>query len=144
MTMALGFALFAGVASEVVRAAAREAETLGYTSFWVNHPGSTDGLAALGVAAKETRRIALGIGVIPLHTRGPENIAGGVRSHAVPLDRLLLGVGSPKPGGVRRRPRSTTPTFPGNGQAADHGRCSRRCAWALTSTPGSRGRRRRT
>ena len=100
--MALGFALFAGVASDVVRASAREAETLGYTSFWVNHPGSTDGLASLGVAAKETRRIALGIGVIPLHTRGPENIAEGVRSHALPLDRLLLGVGSPNPGALAR------------------------------------------
>ena len=100
--MALGFALFAGVASDVIRAAAREAETLGYTSFWVNHPGATDGLSSLGVAAKETRRIALGIGVIPLHTRGPDNIAEGVRSHALPLDRLLLGVGSPNPGALAR------------------------------------------
>ena len=100
--MALGFALFAGVAPDVVRAAAREAETLGYTSFWVNHPGSTDGLASLGLAAKETRRIALGIGVIPLHTRGPEAIAESVRSHALPVDRLLLGVGSPNPGALAR------------------------------------------
>ena len=35
--MALGFALFAATAAEVIRAAAREAEALGYTSFWVNH-----------------------------------------------------------------------------------------------------------
>ena len=100
--MALGFALFAGVAAEVIRASAREAETLGYTSFWVNHPGATDGLASLGVAAKETRRIALGIGVIPLHTRGPEDIAAGVRAQALPLDRLLLGVGSPNPDALAR------------------------------------------
>ena len=100
--MALGFALFAGTASDVVRASAREAEALGYTSFWVNHPGATDGLAALGVAAAETRRIALGIGVIPLHTRGPESIADGVRAHALPADRLLLGVGSPNPGALAR------------------------------------------
>jgi alkanesulfonate monooxygenase SsuD/methylene tetrahydromethanopterin reductase-like flavin-dependent oxidoreductase (luciferase family) len=100
--MALGFALFAGTAPEVIRAAAREAETLGYSSFWVNHPGATDGLASLGVAAKDTRRIELGIGVIPLHTRGPESIAEGVRAHALPLDRLLLGVGSPNPGALAR------------------------------------------
>ena len=100
--MALGFALNAGVASDVIRAAAREAEAGGYTSFWVNHPGSTDGLASLGAAAKETRRIALGIGVIPLHTRGPEPIAEGVRAQALPLDRLLLGVGSPNPGALAR------------------------------------------
>jgi alkanesulfonate monooxygenase SsuD/methylene tetrahydromethanopterin reductase-like flavin-dependent oxidoreductase (luciferase family) len=100
--MALGFALFAGTSSDVIRAAAREAEALDYTSFWVNHPGATDGLASLGVAAKETRRIELGIGVIPLHTRGPESIAEGVRAHALPLDRLLLGVGSPNPGALAR------------------------------------------
>ena len=100
--MAWGFALNASVAGDVIRAAAREAETLGYTSLWVNHAGATDGLASLGVAAKETRRIALGVGVIPLHTRGPEDIAAGVRANAVPLDRLLLGVGSPNPGALAR------------------------------------------
>src|SRR3970282_35611 len=42
--MAHGIALFAGVAPEVVRAAAREAEALGYGSFWGNPPGATDGL----------------------------------------------------------------------------------------------------
>ena len=36
--MGQGFALFAGTAADVIRAAAREAEALGYTSFWVNHP----------------------------------------------------------------------------------------------------------
>src|SRR5262249_19734325 len=72
--MAQGFALFAATPSEVIRASAREAEALGYSSFWVNHPGSTDGLAALAVAAQETRRIDLGIGVIPLHTRDAASI----------------------------------------------------------------------
>jgi alkanesulfonate monooxygenase SsuD/methylene tetrahydromethanopterin reductase-like flavin-dependent oxidoreductase (luciferase family) len=100
--MAQGFAVFAGVAQEIIRASAREAEALGYSSFWVNHPGSTDGLVALALAARETRRIELGIGVIPLHTRGPESIVQGVRSNALPLDRLLLGVGSPNPGALAR------------------------------------------
>jgi alkanesulfonate monooxygenase SsuD/methylene tetrahydromethanopterin reductase-like flavin-dependent oxidoreductase (luciferase family) len=100
--MELGFALFAGTAPGVIQSSAREAETLGYHSFWVNHPGSTDGLAALALAARETRRIDLGVGVIPLHTRGPESIAEGVRGQALPLDRLLLGVGSPNPASLRR------------------------------------------
>lgn len=100
--MGQGFAVFAGVAREVVQASAREAESLGYTSFWVNHPGPTDGLAALGVAARETRRLALGVGVIPLHTRGPESIVQGAREHALPLERLLLGVGSPNPRALSR------------------------------------------
>jgi len=100
--MAQGFALFAGTTAENIRASAREAEQLGYSSFWVNHPGSTDGLAALAHAAGETKRIELGIGVIPLHTRGPEAIAEGVRATALPLDRLLLGVGSPNPNSLGR------------------------------------------
>lgn len=100
--MGRGFAVFAGIAPEIIRASAREAEALGYSSFWVNHPGTTDGLAALAVAASETRRIELGVGVIPLHTRGPQSIVEGVRANALPLDRLLLGVGSPNPGALRR------------------------------------------
>jgi alkanesulfonate monooxygenase SsuD/methylene tetrahydromethanopterin reductase-like flavin-dependent oxidoreductase (luciferase family) len=100
--MGHGFALFAGTKPEVIRASAREAESLGYSSFWVNHPGSTDGLAALAHAAQETRRIELGIGVIPLHTRGPSSIVEGVGANALPLDRLLLGVGSPNPGALTR------------------------------------------
>ena len=51
--MAHGFAMFAATAPEAIRAAAREAEALGYGSFWVNHPGSTDGLASLAQAAGE-------------------------------------------------------------------------------------------
>jgi alkanesulfonate monooxygenase SsuD/methylene tetrahydromethanopterin reductase-like flavin-dependent oxidoreductase (luciferase family) len=100
--MAQGFALFAATAPEVIRAAAREAEALGYTSFWVNHPGSTDGLAALAHAAGDTQRLDLGVGVIPLHTRGPESIVAGVRETRLPLPRLLLGVGSPNPKSLDR------------------------------------------
>ena len=100
--MRQGFALFAGISADIVRAVAREAESLGYDSFWVNHPGATDGLVALAHAVGETRRIALGIGVIPLHTRGPERIVQGVRDQGLPLERLLLGVGSPNPGALRR------------------------------------------
>src|SRR6266545_2322761 len=62
--MGLGFAVFAGTTPEIIRASARETERLGYSSFWVNHPGSTDGLAALAQAARETQRIELGDGVL--------------------------------------------------------------------------------
>jgi alkanesulfonate monooxygenase SsuD/methylene tetrahydromethanopterin reductase-like flavin-dependent oxidoreductase (luciferase family) len=100
--MSRGIAVFAGIPPEVIRASAREAEALGYRSFWVNHPPTLDGLAALAVAARETRRIAVGVGVIPLHNRGPESIVEGVRTNALPLDRLLLGVGAANPGALRR------------------------------------------
>jgi len=100
--MGRGFAVFAGTAAETIRASAREAEGLGYSSFWVNHPGSTDGLTALAGAARDTQRIEVGIGVIPLHTRAPDSIAEGVRANALPLGRLLLGVGSPNPQALAR------------------------------------------
>jgi alkanesulfonate monooxygenase SsuD/methylene tetrahydromethanopterin reductase-like flavin-dependent oxidoreductase (luciferase family) len=100
--MGRGFALFAGVAPEVIRASAQEAEGLGFASFWVNHPGSPDGLGALALAARETRRIEIGIGVIPLQTRGPDSILQGVRSNDLPIDRLFLGVGSANPGALKR------------------------------------------
>jgi alkanesulfonate monooxygenase SsuD/methylene tetrahydromethanopterin reductase-like flavin-dependent oxidoreductase (luciferase family) len=99
---AKGFAVFAGVSPEIIRASAREAEALGYGSFWVNHPGPVDGLGSLAHAAAETRRLDLGVGVIPLHTRGPESIADGVRRHALAPERLLLGVGSPNPEALKR------------------------------------------
>ncbi|HEV8474780.1 MAG TPA: LLM class flavin-dependent oxidoreductase [Methylomirabilota bacterium] len=100
--MSHGFALAANTAADVIAAAAREAEALGYSSFWVNHPGPFDGLGALAGAARATRVIPLGIGVIPLHTRGPASIVEGVRTHALPLERLWLGVGSPNPKSLDR------------------------------------------
>ena len=100
--MGHGFALFAGTAPDVIQASAREAEALGYTSFWVNHPGSTDGLAALAQAAGVTSRLDLGVGVIPLHTRGPASIVEGTKATRLPLPRLLLGIGSPNPKSLER------------------------------------------
>lgn len=101
----LGFGLCTAGTPEtpqIVRAVAREAEARGYSSFWVNHPGSIDGLAALALGAEETQRVDLGIGVIPLHTRSPEGIKEGVKANTLPVARLLLGVGSPNPNSLGR------------------------------------------
>jgi alkanesulfonate monooxygenase SsuD/methylene tetrahydromethanopterin reductase-like flavin-dependent oxidoreductase (luciferase family) len=100
--MGRGFALFAGTAPEIFRACAKEAEALGYTSFWSNYPGSIDGLAALAGAVPVTQRIDLGVGVIPLQTRGPDSIAQDVNALKLPPTRLLLGVGSANPGALAR------------------------------------------
>ena len=100
--MARGLALHAGVAPSVIRAAARSAESLGYGSFWVNYPAPTDGLESLARAAAETARVALGVGVVPLHTVGPDAIVAAVETNRLPVARLLLGVGSPNPGALGR------------------------------------------
>jgi alkanesulfonate monooxygenase SsuD/methylene tetrahydromethanopterin reductase-like flavin-dependent oxidoreductase (luciferase family) len=97
-----GFGLFAGISPEVIRAAAASVESAGYNSFWVNYPGQVDGLAVLAQAAAVTNRVDLGVGVIPLTTRAPASIADGVHQNRLPLNRLLLGVGSPNPGALQR------------------------------------------
>src|SRR5579872_2406682 len=89
-----GVALFAGTAPDVVALVAESAEGLGYSSFWLNHPGDTDGVAGLAFAAGVTSRIALGVGVVPLHTRSASSVIAGVREHELPLERLLLGIGT--------------------------------------------------
>ena len=68
----------------------------------MNYPGPIDGLASLALAGRVTTRIALGVGVVPLHTHGPERIVADVRAHGLPVDRLLLGVGSPNPRSLAR------------------------------------------
>ncbi|HYI16252.1 MAG TPA: LLM class flavin-dependent oxidoreductase, partial [Thermomicrobiales bacterium] len=78
---------------------AREAERLGYSSFWCNDTPGNDGLAGLAAAAAVTERIKLGVGVIPLDRRPPEIIAKDLEALDVPQERLLLGIGS---GGDRR------------------------------------------
>jgi alkanesulfonate monooxygenase SsuD/methylene tetrahydromethanopterin reductase-like flavin-dependent oxidoreductase (luciferase family) len=100
--MGRGVAVYAGVPADVIRATARETEALGYQSFWVNHPPTTDGLAALAEAGRETLRVDLGVGVVPLQNRGPKRIIDGVRTNALPLERLLLGIGAANPGALRR------------------------------------------
>jgi alkanesulfonate monooxygenase SsuD/methylene tetrahydromethanopterin reductase-like flavin-dependent oxidoreductase (luciferase family) len=84
-----------------VAATAGLAEQLGYRSFWLNHPGRTDGIAGLVVAAAVTSAIDLGVGVVPLHERSAASVVGAVREHALPVERLLLGIGTAGPGAFR-------------------------------------------
>jgi len=98
-----GFGLAATVPAAVIRAAAAAAEQNGYRTFWVNDTPEGDGLSALAEAASVTRQIGLGVGVIPLSRRSPEQIAEQVRRLGLPIDRLRLGIGSGAgPGALRR------------------------------------------
>lgn len=92
--MGRGFGVAAAVSHDVIREVAREAEQLGYASFWCNDTPGNDGLAGLAVAASVTERIKLGVGVIPLDRRPADAIAADVKSLGLPQDRLLLGIGS--------------------------------------------------
>lgn len=92
--MGRGFGIAAAVAHEVTRTVAREAEALGYTSFWVNDTPGADGLAALAAAAEVTDHIRLGVGVIALDRRPAETVAADVARLGLPQGRLWLGVGA--------------------------------------------------
>jgi alkanesulfonate monooxygenase SsuD/methylene tetrahydromethanopterin reductase-like flavin-dependent oxidoreductase (luciferase family) len=96
-----GIALYAGTPGGVVAATAALAEQLGYSSFWLNHPGRTDGIAGLAAAAGVTARIDLGVGVVPLHVRTAASVVDAVRADALPVERLLLGIGTAGPGAFR-------------------------------------------
>jgi alkanesulfonate monooxygenase SsuD/methylene tetrahydromethanopterin reductase-like flavin-dependent oxidoreductase (luciferase family) len=92
--MGRGFGIAAAVSHEVTREVAREAERLGYTSFWANDTPGADGLLALAAAAEVTTTISLGVGVIPLDRRPGESIVADIELLGLDHSRLLLGVGS--------------------------------------------------
>jgi alkanesulfonate monooxygenase SsuD/methylene tetrahydromethanopterin reductase-like flavin-dependent oxidoreductase (luciferase family) len=92
--MGRGFGVTAAISHDVIAPFAAEVERLGYSSFWVNDIPNAEGLSSLEVAAGATRSIKLGVGVIPLDTKPPDVIVERVRSLQLPLDRLVLGVGS--------------------------------------------------
>jgi alkanesulfonate monooxygenase SsuD/methylene tetrahydromethanopterin reductase-like flavin-dependent oxidoreductase (luciferase family) len=88
-----------------VRELAAAAERAGYRTFWVNDEADGDGLAALREAATVTSTIRLGVGAIPLDRQGPRRIASRIRELALPVNRLVLGVGSGHPAGGLERVR---------------------------------------
>jgi len=80
--------------AETVRAVARAAEHAGLHALWLNETPGVDALAALAEAAAVTDRLRLGVGVIPLDRSPADSIVERVERAGLPLDRLVLGVGS--------------------------------------------------
>jgi len=89
-----GFGVFGGLPTDVIARTAQAAEARGYRSFWINHPPTVDVTPQLAAAAAATDRIDLGIGVVPLSSVDAAELAARVARTSLPLDRLLLGVGS--------------------------------------------------
>lgn len=67
---------------------------LGFDELWSNDGRLGSGLATLAAAAGGPGGLDLGVGVVALSERGPGSIAEEVVRLAVPLDRLILGVGT--------------------------------------------------
>lgn len=98
-----GFGVAGGLDLGIIEVLAREAEALGYRTFWVNDTPAGDGLAALAEVASVTKTMRLGVGVVPLDRQPAEQIATRVQALGLPLERLTLGVGSGgSPGGPER------------------------------------------
>lgn len=92
-----GFGIAAATLTELIGPLANAAESNGYDTFWVNDTPGADGLAALQQAAEATKRIRLGVGVIPVDRRSATDIAKAITKFGLPKERLLVGIGA---GGV--------------------------------------------
>src|ERR1700716_2250607 len=78
---------------------ARQAESLGYTSFWTAEVNGPEAFATLGAVATATPALALGTGVLALQLRTPPLLAmAGATLQAMAPDRdVYLGVGISSP-----------------------------------------------
>ncbi len=89
-----GFGVAGTLDHAIIGPLAAEVERLGYDSFWVNDVPKGDGLAALAVAAANTGRVRLAVGVIPVDRTPAERIIERVAELGLPRERLLVGIGS--------------------------------------------------
>ena len=69
-------------------------EQWGFDAVWANDTPGRSGIAALGAMAARTRRLELGLGVAPLSERSAAEITDEAGRSGLPLERLVLGVGS--------------------------------------------------
>jgi alkanesulfonate monooxygenase SsuD/methylene tetrahydromethanopterin reductase-like flavin-dependent oxidoreductase (luciferase family) len=89
-----GFGVAGSLDHVLIEQLAGLVERLGYDSFWANDTPGGEGLAALAAAASATTRIELGVGVIPVDRTPPERIAARLKELDLPLERLVVGLGS--------------------------------------------------
>ena len=74
---------------------ARWAEEAGYDDAWLADTGAPDGLTLAGALSRETRRLRLGIAVVPVFTRTPAVLAAAANTLGQLMPgRFVLGLGS--------------------------------------------------
>jgi alkanesulfonate monooxygenase SsuD/methylene tetrahydromethanopterin reductase-like flavin-dependent oxidoreductase (luciferase family) len=98
MATSRGFGIAGTLDHTVVETVAAAVEEAGYASFWANDSPGGEGLASLAAAARVTKKVDLGVGVIPVDRTTPEEIAARLTELDLPRDRLIVGLGS---GGAR-------------------------------------------
>ena len=101
--MSRAFGVTAGLDPEIASPLAGRCQELGYHSMWSNdHPGAK-GLETLAEYAKGADRIDLGVAVIALDRRSPEEIAADIDGFGIDKSRLWLGIGA----GFTEKPLTT-------------------------------------
>ncbi|HXR44930.1 MAG TPA: LLM class flavin-dependent oxidoreductase [Pseudolysinimonas sp.] len=94
MTGVLSLGLTGSVDHALLRSLAPRLEAAGFHALWLNDAGRGDALAGLAAAAEVTSTLVLATGVLPLDRLPAGEIAASVERLALPVDRLVLGVGS--------------------------------------------------
>jgi alkanesulfonate monooxygenase SsuD/methylene tetrahydromethanopterin reductase-like flavin-dependent oxidoreductase (luciferase family) len=94
MTGSISLGLMGSVDPGLIRALAPRLEAAGFHSLWLNDSGGGDTFAGLAAAAEATSTLVLATGVLPFDRRPAVDIAAAVEKHQLPVDRLVLGVGS--------------------------------------------------
>lgn len=92
MTVSLGVA--GSLGPDLIGRLAPAVEDAGFARLWVNDTPGGDAIAALAAAARTTTRLTLATGVIPVDRRPAAEIADDVEAAGIPIDRLILGIGS--------------------------------------------------
>lgn len=93
-----GFGITGKVPLGVVRELAPMVEQAGFGSMWFNHITAGNAYASMEAAAAVTNRIILGSGVTSIDSMMSANeIIQEVHNRALPLDRLIIGIGANRP-----------------------------------------------
>ena len=90
----------AGLDPEIATPLATRCEELGYGSVWSNDTPMAEGLETLAAFAEGTEAIDLGVAVIAIDRRKPNEIAARIEELGLPRERLWIGVGA----GFSRKP----------------------------------------
>lgn len=91
---AVTLASYTGDVSDLLALAVR-AEEEGYEDVWFADTGAPDALTLAAAVAERTRRVRIGIAVVPVYTRTPAVLAASAATLAkLAPDRFVLGLGT--------------------------------------------------
>ncbi|WP_156761662.1 LLM class flavin-dependent oxidoreductase [Microbacterium karelineae] len=88
-----------GIGTEKAAALAPRLEEAGFHSLWINETPGVNALEVAAAAARETDRLRVATGVIPVDRRPASELLDDVARLGISEDRLTLGIGA----GQRRR-----------------------------------------